>query len=64
MRVLIAEHDHALYAQLLRQAAPDLEVLTSETNYFAAQLSLARARLNERLSLVQVYQALGGGWDI
>ncbi|NWC11310.1 D-2-hydroxyacid dehydrogenase [Pseudomonas agarici] len=29
MRVLIAEHDHALYAQLLRQAAPDLEVMTS-----------------------------------
>ncbi|AHL32771.1 2-hydroxyacid dehydrogenase [Pseudomonas brassicacearum] len=29
MRVLIAEHDHVVYAQLLRQAAPDLEVLTS-----------------------------------
>jgi outer membrane protein, multidrug efflux system len=40
-----------------------LEVLTSETNYFAAQLSLARARLNERLSLVQLYIALGGGWQ-
>ncbi|MDP9524977.1 D-2-hydroxyacid dehydrogenase [Pseudomonas protegens] len=29
MRVLIAEHDHAVYARLLRQAAPELEVLTS-----------------------------------
>ncbi|WP_085585077.1 MULTISPECIES: D-2-hydroxyacid dehydrogenase [unclassified Pseudomonas] len=29
MRVLIAEHDHAVYARLLRQAAPGLEVLTS-----------------------------------
>ncbi|AZD71858.1 D-2-hydroxyacid dehydrogenase [Pseudomonas chlororaphis] len=29
MRVLIAEHDHAIYARLLRQLAPDLEVLTS-----------------------------------
>lgn len=29
MRVLIAEHDHPLYAQLLREAAPDLEVMTS-----------------------------------
>ncbi|WP_342622983.1 D-2-hydroxyacid dehydrogenase [Pseudomonas alkylphenolica] len=29
MRVLIAEQDHALYARLLREAAPDLEVLTS-----------------------------------
>lgn len=29
MRVLIAEHDHPVYAQLLRQAVPELEVLTS-----------------------------------
>ena len=29
MRVLIAEQDHPLYAQLLGEAAPDLEVLTS-----------------------------------
>ena len=29
MRVLIAEHDHAVYARLLRQTAPELEVLTS-----------------------------------
>ena len=41
-----------------------LEVLTSETNYFSAELSLARSRLNERLALVQVYNALGGGWEL
>ncbi|WP_248745055.1 MULTISPECIES: D-2-hydroxyacid dehydrogenase [unclassified Pseudomonas] len=29
MRVLIAEHDHALYASLLQQMAPELEVMTS-----------------------------------
>ncbi|MFF7061890.1 NAD(P)-dependent oxidoreductase [Pseudomonas sp. NPDC008258] len=29
MRVLIAEHDHARYAGLLREAAPELEILTS-----------------------------------
>lgn len=40
-----------------------LEVLTSETNYFSAQLNLARAQLNERLSLVQIYNSLGGGWE-
>lgn len=39
-----------------------LEVLTNETNYFAAELALARARLSERLALVQVYNTLGGGW--
>lgn len=40
-----------------------LEVLTNETNYFAAELNLARAELAERLSLVQIYNALGGGWE-
>ncbi len=40
-----------------------LQVLTSETNYFAAELNLAQAQLNERLSLVQLYSALGGGWQ-
>jgi outer membrane protein, multidrug efflux system len=44
-------------------ASSYLEVLTSQTNLFAAQLSLSRARLNERLTLVQLYAALGGGWE-
>ncbi|EPN60270.1 D-isomer specific 2-hydroxyacid dehydrogenase family protein, partial [Pseudomonas syringae pv. actinidiae ICMP 19079] len=29
MRVLIAEHDYLVYTQLLRKAAPDLEVLST-----------------------------------
>ena len=29
MRVLIAEHDYAVYTQLLRQAAPELEIMSS-----------------------------------
>jgi multidrug efflux system outer membrane protein len=44
-------------------AASYLEVLTNETTYFSAELNLARAELSERLSLVQVYNALGGGWE-
>jgi outer membrane protein, multidrug efflux system len=40
-----------------------LQVLTSETNYFSAELNLVQAQLNERLALVQIYQALGGGWQ-
>lgn len=40
-----------------------LQVLTSETNLFAAQLGLAQAQLQERLALVQLYNALGGGWQ-
>ena len=41
-----------------------LEVLTNETTYFTAELNVASARLNERLSLVQLYNALGGGWEL
>lgn len=40
-----------------------LEVLDSDTRYFDAQLALAQAQLNERLALVQLYNALGGGWE-
>lgn len=40
-----------------------LEVLTNETNSFSAELALAQARLNELLALVQLYEALGGGWQ-
>ncbi|HEX2713923.1 MAG TPA: efflux transporter outer membrane subunit [Candidatus Acidoferrales bacterium] len=40
-----------------------LEVLTNETNLFAAEIRLAQAQLNERLALVQLYRALGGGWQ-
>lgn len=39
-----------------------LEVLTNETNAFSAELGLVQARLNELLALVQLYEALGGGW--
>jgi multidrug efflux system outer membrane protein len=40
-----------------------LEVLTNETNAFSAELGLVQARLNELLALVQLYEALGGGWQ-
>ncbi len=40
-----------------------LEVLTNETNFLTAEIALARAKLAERLALVQLYNALGGGWQ-
>lgn len=40
-----------------------LEVLTSETNVFDAERGLAQAYLGERLAVVQLYKALGGGWQ-
>jgi multidrug efflux system outer membrane protein len=44
-------------------AASYLEVLTSESNYFSAELNLTQAQLNELLAMVQLYNALGGGWQ-
>jgi len=40
-----------------------LEVLYNEQQLFIAELDLAQARLNELLSVVQLYRALGGGWQ-
>ena len=40
-----------------------LEVLTSQTSLLNAELTLAQARLGELLSIVQLYAALGGGWQ-
>jgi len=40
-----------------------LEVLDTDTLSFTAEINLAQAQLNERLALVQLYNALGGGWQ-
>ena len=44
-------------------AASYLEVLDAETRQYSAELTLAQARLNEMLDYVQLYHALGGGWE-
>jgi NodT family efflux transporter outer membrane factor (OMF) lipoprotein len=40
-----------------------LQVLDSQRNLFNGQLALARLRLEERVAVVQLYRALGGGWN-
>jgi outer membrane protein, multidrug efflux system len=40
-----------------------LEVLDAQTREYQAQTDLAQGQLNERLALVQLYLALGGGWQ-
>lgn len=39
-----------------------LQVLDAQRNLFNGQLTLAQLRLQERVSVVQLYRALGGGW--
>ena len=40
-----------------------LNALNSDQDLFAAELNLVQARRDELLSLVQVYKAVGGGWQ-
>ena len=39
-----------------------LEVLTNDANLYSSELTLKAAQQEEALSLVQLYNALGGGW--
>jgi multidrug efflux system outer membrane protein len=38
-------------------------VIDADRDLFTAELSLSAARLNTQLSVVQLYRALGGGWQ-
>jgi multidrug efflux system outer membrane protein len=40
-----------------------LEVLDAQRQLFAAQLDLNASEVNQRLAAVQLYRALGGGWN-
>jgi len=40
-----------------------LNALDADRDLFSAELSLSQTRLNEVLTVVQLYKALGGGWQ-
>ena len=40
-----------------------LNALDADRDLFEAELDLAQTRRNELLALVQLYRALGGGWQ-
>lgn len=64
-KLVAAAQDAARLAQVRYQggATAYLEVLTTNTNLFSAQLNLVGAQQGEALALVQLYSALGGGWQ-
>ena len=39
------------------------EILQNQQNLFPAENTLARTELNQLLAIVQLYKALGGGWQ-
>ena len=40
------------------------EVLEAQQDLYPAELNLAEIRLQERLSVIKLYRALGGGWNL
>jgi multidrug efflux system outer membrane protein len=63
-KLVVSATDAVRLARLLFFAGNTsyLEVLTNDTNLYSAQLTLLTAEQQEALSLVQLYNALGGGW--
>ena len=64
-KLVAAAEDAARLARMRFQggATSYLEVLTTDSTLFSDQLNLVSAREGEALSLVQLYEALGGGWQ-
>ncbi len=64
-KLVAAAQDATRLARMRYQggATSYLEVLTVDTNLYTAQLNLATAQGNEALTLVNLYAALGGGWQ-
>ena len=64
-KLVAAAEDATRLARLRYQggATSYLEVLTTDSNLFSAQLNLVSTREGEALSLVQLYESLGGGWE-
>ena len=57
--------DQSRLAHLRYEGGVDtlLNALVADNSLFNSELSLAQTRRNELLSLVQLYRALGGGWQ-
>jgi multidrug efflux system outer membrane protein len=58
----LVDRTRLAYARYRGGVDTELNALDSDRDLFNAQLSLAEIRLNELLSVVQLYKALGGGW--
>jgi multidrug efflux system outer membrane protein len=64
-QLLQSAQDARRLAELRYQggAASYLEVLDSDTRLFSAELGLVQAQRNELAAFVEIYRALGGGWQ-
>jgi multidrug efflux system outer membrane protein len=64
-KLVAAAQDSTRLARLRYQGGSTsyLEVLTTDTALYSAQLNLVTAQQDEALALVSLYSALGGGWQ-
>ena len=64
-RLVVALQDRKRLAYIRYRGGVDtqLNALDADRDLFQAELDLAQIRLNELVSVVQVYKALGGGWQ-
>jgi multidrug efflux system outer membrane protein len=63
--LVVALQDRTRLAYVRYRGGVDtqLNALDADRDLFQAQLSLSQIKLNELLSVVQLYKALGGGWQ-
>ena len=63
--LVTALRDRSRLAHLRYEGGVDslLNALDADRELFTAELSLTQTKRNELLSLVQLYKALGGGWQ-
>jgi len=64
-QLVLALEDRVRIAYLRYRGGVDtqLNALDADRDLFQSQLDLAQIKLNEMLSVVQLYKALGGGWQ-
>jgi multidrug efflux system outer membrane protein len=63
--LVVALEDRKRLSYMRYQGGVDtqLNALDSDRDLFQAELTLAQLKRNEILSVVQLYKALGGGWQ-
>jgi hypothetical protein len=55
--------EHGMHKRSRNRNAGYYEVLQVQQQLYPAQIALVQTQLNELLALVQLYRALGGGWN-
>jgi multidrug efflux system outer membrane protein len=59
----IEDRKQLAYARYIGGVDTQLNALDADRDLLRAELDLRQIKLNELLSVVQLYKALGGGWQ-